>query len=280
MQRFDQRRNLDIRIKAKAMKKIGFYKLEASGNDFILLDQRRKSKGRSLDYKNFAKKYCQRKLGIGADGLLVIEPSRKAAFKMRIFNADGSEAEMCGNGARAVGLWARKRFLSFETKAGIIESELSENNVKIKVTNPFGLKRNVPIKVLGRNLKVNFINTGVPHLVILVESLEKIDVDNIGRAVRFHKKFQPAGANVNFVEVEKKDFIRIRTYERGVEAETLACGTGTVASAIVATRQNKIKVKTKSGEILKVYSSFKGNKINNVWLEGRVSCLYKGELII
>jgi len=281
------------------MKKMEFYKLQASGNDFILIDSLKLRIRNSADfYKNFSRQHCLRKLEIGADGLLVIEPSRKASFKMRIFNPDGSEAEMCGNGARCVGLWAditgeqAAGTVKFETKAGIIAARVKKQShkiknckeVRIKMTDPFDLDLNFPLKVLGRSIKVNFINSGVPHAIILVEGLDKIDVDRIGRAIRFHKRFEPAGTNVNFVEFKKDNFIKIRTYERGIEAETLACGTGCVASAIISScilkpsvlrRGEVVKVGVKSQEKLKVYFN-REDKISDVWLEGTACLVYKG----
>ena len=276
------------------MNKVEFYKLQDSGNDFILLDNLNvKNKPSATFYRKFAKKYCSRKLGIGADGLLVIEPSKKASFKMRIFNADGSEARMCGNGACSVGLWAhtrKKKNINFETEAGIIKVKIEGKGksvrVKIKTSLPFGLRMDLPLS--GCKMKVNFINTGVPHAVIFVEGLGKIDIDKIGRKVRFHKQFKPAGTNVNFVEIKGKNSLSIRTYERGVEAETLACGTGTIASAIIswfklnprlrAKKAVSISVKTKSGDVLKVTFDV-GRKISNVWLEGEAYLVYKGEII-
>ncbi len=275
------------------MEKIEFYKLQASGNDFILLDNS-KAKFSSAFCKKFARKYCSRKLGIGADGVLVIQPSKKALFRMRIFNADGSEAEMCGNGARSAGLWAcltGKKDIKFETEAGIIEAKVkgkgSRAFVKIKTSAPFGLKLDLPLKVSGRKIKVNFINTGVPHAVIFVQGLEKIDVDKIGREIRFHKQFKPAGTNVNFVEIKGKDTLSVRTYERGVEAETLACGTGSIASAIISwfklnprIRQKKavrLSVRTMSKDVLKVTFDLL-KRIDNVWLEGKAYLVYKGKI--
>lgn len=275
------------------MNKVEFYKLQASGNDFILLDNLNvKNKPSATFYRKFAKKYCSRKLGIGADGLLVIEPSKKASFKMRIFNADGSEARMCGNGACSVGLWAhtrKKKNINFETEAGIIKVKIEGKGksvrVKIKTSLPFGLRMDLPLS--GCKMKVNFINTGVPHAVIFVEGLGKIDIDKIGRKVRFHKQFKPAGTNVNFVEIKGKNSLSIRTYERGVEAETLACGTGAIASAIISwfklnprlrtKKAASISVKTKSGDVLKVTFDV-GRKISNVWLEGEAYLVYKGEV--
>ncbi|MDD5429564.1 MAG: diaminopimelate epimerase [Candidatus Omnitrophica bacterium] len=273
------------------MKKIDFVKMQASGNDFILIDRRLKPGAANINYKSFAKKYCERKISIGADGLLVIESSGKAEFKMRIFNADGSEAKMCGNGARCVAFWAfarlKKTNLSFETKAGIIEAKLIKGEVSIKMTKPRGLKFGIPLEISGKNIKVNFINTGVPHTVIFVEGLKNIDVDNLGRQVRFHKKFSPAGTNVDFIESLGFETIRIRTYERGVEAETLACGTGSAASAIVAdcilrpeTKDScrQINVITKSGEALSVFFKRKAGRINDIWLKGKAAIVCSGQI--
>ena len=208
------------------MRKIKFTKMVASGNDFIITEVRNLSE--------LARQICDRKYGIGADGLLQLEKSKKSDIRMRIFNADGSEAEMCGNGARCAALYLGKKKVSLETKAGIIKSEVNKDNVKIKLTEPKSIKLDIPIKLGSRILKANFADTGVPHAVIFVEGLERIDVTGLGRAIRYHKQFSPKGANVNFVEIISKDLIKIRTYERGVEDETLACGTGSVASAIIS----------------------------------------------
>lgn len=283
------------------MKKVHFYKFQASGNDFVLLDKRKFLKGKNKGALSAAaRKICLRKTGVGADGLLFIEPSRRSDFKMRIFNADGSEAEMCANGARCAALWKFKsdfkgKAIKFDTQAGVIEAFLKsgvKNNkilstarVKIKVTDPFDWKKLLMVKVLGRNINLSFINTGVPHAVIFVEGLNTIDVERIGRAVRYNKFFFPYGTNVNFVEAVDSRNIKIRTYERGVESETLACGTGCVASAIVYTlkRKNKskkvtLRVKTKGGEVLTVNFQHKEEKIQDVWLEGKASLVYEGVL--
>ena len=141
---------------------------------------------------------------------------------------------MCGNGARSTALYLKSRKVKIETKAGIIESEVNGDSVKIKLTEPSGVKLNLPIQVNQRTLRVNFINTGVPHTVIFAADLDKIDVVNLGRQIRYHKKFAPRGTNVDFVEILDNNFIKIRTYERGVEDETLACGTGAVAAALLS----------------------------------------------
>ncbi len=277
------------------MKQITFYKLQASGNDFILIDRR--SKTASQNYRKLAIELCRRKTGVGADGLLVIEPSRKTSFKMRIINADGSQAEMCGNGARCVALWAqhksqshkvtKSQVIKFETIAGMVEAGVKKEMVKLKTTALFGIKLDSSLSVLGRKMHINYINTGVPHVVVFVEGLDKIDVAKIGRAIRFHKRFAPAGANVNFVEITGNNSISVRTYERGVEAETLACGTGSIASGIITTcklskacGEHKVKVKTRGGDILNVYFSCEADKIKDVFLEGKAHLVFKGSVVL
>lgn len=258
------------------MKNIVFTKMVASGNDFVLV--RLKAENRFL--RTLARKVCERKFGMGADGLLVLEKSKCADIKMRIFNADGSEAKMCGNGARCIALLIGKKKVSIETKTGIIASVVSNNNVRIKLTDPKDIKPDIPLKVIRRSMHINFINTGVPHAVIFTEGVDKFDIIGLARFIRYHKRFAPAGTNVNFVEVLGKDAIKVRTYERGVEDETLACGTGSVASSLVFASKTcaarKIYVHTKGGEVLKVYFERKNNGFRNIWLEGRVRIVCKG----
>ncbi len=260
------------------MPKINFTKMVASGNDFVVIENSHKSG--AISHNSLAKKICDRKYGVGADGLLVLEKSKIADLRMRIFKPDGSEAQMCGNGARCSVLYVGRRGAKLETKAGIIESGLKGDNVKIKLTDPAHIKLDIPIKVNKRNLRANFIDTGVPHAVIFVEGLDEVHVSEIGRAIRNHKEFSPRGTNVDFVETLGKDLIAIRTYERGVEDETLACGTGSVASALIFVLKtdtgNKINVCTKSREILKVYFKKVNNRFKNVWLEGKARIVYKG----
>ncbi|MCX5705527.1 MAG: diaminopimelate epimerase [Candidatus Omnitrophica bacterium] len=261
------------------MKKLSFTKMVASGNDFVVVDAYQGSS--ASGYRDLAKKVCDRKFGIGADGLLVLSKSKLAKVRMRIFNADGSEAEMCGNGARCAALYTGKKNVRLETLAGIIEAIVSRDLVKIKLTDPYSLKLDLPVKIGSRSLWVNFINTGVPHAVIFVDGLENIDVHGLGRHIRNHKEFSPKGTNVNFIEVLDNDSIAIRTYERGVEAETLACGTGSTASALVfalrAGINKSVKVHTRSGEVLKVYFNRVDDEFSDVWLEGNARIVYKGE---
>lgn len=269
------------------MKKLNFTKMLGSGNDFIVVELKG---SRAQGLKGLAAKICDRKYGAGADGMLALEKSKTADIKMRVFNPDGSEAEMCGNGARVVAFWASKNLkpstdnLEIETMAGIITAKTSGDNIKIKLTNPKALKLDIPLEVNGRSIKVNFINTGVPHAVVFVNGIDNIDVVNIGGSIRRNERFAPAGANVNFVEIKGSNQIRIRTYERGVEDETLACGTGSAAAALIFALKNNleklVRVKTQSGEQLKVYFKKEENKFQDVWLEGSAKIVYKGEYYV
>jgi diaminopimelate epimerase len=258
----------------------------ASGNDFIVIDNRQ------LKIKNlvpFAKQICALHTGIGADGILLFENSRKADFKMRIINSDGSEAEACGNGFRCIALYAKEKMgypakFSFESISGIIQAEVKGNRVKVELAKPSDFRERSEIMVLGHRLHYSFINTGVPHTVIFVEGLSKIDVVGLGRAIRYHENFKPKGTNVNFVEVKSAKEIQVRTYERGVENETLACGTGSTASAVISGllgyTQPPVRVKTSGGEILSVDFQKNGNHIAKATLEGEVKWVYEGKLLL
>ncbi len=266
------------------MKEISFYKMVASGNDFVVIDNRQKV---VKDPVRFTREVCAPHLGVGADGVLFFEDSSKADFKMRILNSDGSEAEACGNGFRCIALFARQKLdypanFQFESMSGLIRAEVNGKRVRVRMVDPKDFQERAQVDVLGHRLHYSFINTGVPHTVIFVEGLKKIDVENLGRAIRHHKIFKPRGTNVNFVEVESKSDIRVRTYERGVEKETLACGTGSTASAIVSSllgyANPPVQVHTSGGEILTINFRRQGKKINNVTLEGEVRFVYEGKL--
>ncbi|MFA5118040.1 MAG: diaminopimelate epimerase [Candidatus Omnitrophota bacterium] len=267
------------------IKHLEFTKMVASGNDFVVIENDQSLK--KDDLQSLAREVCDRKFGAGADGLLVLEKSIVADVKMRIFNADGSEAEMCGNGARCVACWIstsrkiKNGELKIETKAGLIESEIINDNISVKLTDPRSVKLNILLDLEGRKLYVNFINTGVPHAVIFVEGLDKIDVEGIGRKIRSHEQFSPAGTNVNFIELINENSLRIRTYERGVENETLACGTGSVAAALIFAMKTdaveKIFVHTQSKEVVAVYFDRAGDVFKNVWLEGKARVVFQGQ---
>ncbi len=273
------------------MKKIHFTKMAGAGNDFIIIEARK-----GLDLKKLAIKACDRTNGIGADGLLVVDKSKKADYRMRIINADSSEAEMCGNGARCMAAYIvrnkkpRKKLFSIETVAGIILGEAKGEVANVRLSAPHGFRANVPLTVSGRKIKVSYIDTGVPHAIVYVNALKNIDVTKIGQSIRYHTKFKPRGTNVNFVEQIRKNLVDVRTYERGVEDETKACGTGSVASAIVTylkanphlknKAKAKMNVRTTGGEILEVTFDLVDNKISNVWLKGSANFIAKGEYYV
>jgi diaminopimelate epimerase len=265
------------------MRKIKFTKMVASGNDFVVVDKEKLSAIR-YPLPAIARQVCARKFGIGADGLLILEKSKIADFNLRIFNADGSEAEMCGNGARCAALYSGKKNINIRTIAGIIEAKVAGGNIKIKLTNPKAIRLDVPLKINGRGLSVNFINTGVPHAVVFVAGVDKINVRDIGSQIRYHKEFLPAGTNVDFVEILSGDSLNVRTYERGVEDETLACGTGSVAAGLIFALKSgvsdEISIHTKGDEVLKVYFRRDLNKFLDVWLEGKARIAYKGEYYV
>jgi diaminopimelate epimerase len=274
------------------MIKVPFVKMQGAGNDFIVIDHEV-----GLDYDVFAKKVCDRHMGIGADGVLVLDASSVADHRMRIINADGSEAEMCGNGARCMAVYIARKFavvpetFTMETLAGKIKATVHGESASVRLSDPKDYRPDVEIKVGRQKLIGHFINTGVPHTVIFVQGLQEMDVNGLGRLVRNHSVFAPKGTNVNFVEKIKDGCVALRTYERGVEAETLACGTGSVAAALVGYLQGRekhesekgaaIRVVTKSGELLDV--SFDLDvvddkcTITNVWLKGGGKFIGKGE---
>lgn len=267
------------------MNTIPFIKMVASGNDFVVVDNRRKI---ISDPLTFTRKVCALHTGIGADGVLLFETSRKADFKMRIINSDGSEAEACGNGFRCIALFAKEKLkypskFQFESMSGLIQAEVKGRRVRVGLVVPKDLKLRSEIQVTGHRLHYSFINTGVPHAVIFVESLPKVEVETIGRAIRYHKEFSPRGTNVNFVEIKGKNEIAVRTYERGVENETLACGTGSTASAIISSLlgyvNSPVRVKTAGGEVLSIDFKKQDHRITNVTLEGEVRFVFEGKLI-
>ncbi|HIC97653.1 MAG TPA: diaminopimelate epimerase [Aquificaceae bacterium] len=269
-----------------------FVKLQGTGNDFVVMDNRDgrvdeliKSIGMSVE--EFVSKVCEAHRGVGADGLILIEKALEGGndFRWRFFNSDGSQAEMCGNGSRCAVRFCYElgivdEEVRFETKVGVIKAWVLEGGrrVKVRLTPPTDPVPEV-VSVEGKEFYGMFINTGVPHFVVPVEDIEDIDVIKLGRAIRFHEKFQPKGTNVNFIKVHRS-CIRVRTYERGVESETLACGTGATASAIVAYVKGLVKnvsvdVLTKSGELLRI--DFDEN-LKEVFLEGPVKKVFEGNL--
>jgi diaminopimelate epimerase len=263
-------------------KKISFHKLVGTGNDFLVIDNRKQI---VTDPASFSVKNCARHTGVGADGVILLEKSTSADIMMRIFNADGSEAEMCGNGMRCAA-WAAtkilkmKKELKFETLAGINETNVTDTSVRVKLPDPIDFRDYAPIEVKDGIFYFYFLNTGVPHCVIFEENLDTFPVAAIGKEIRYHPHFQPAGTNVNFVHIQDSSTIRVRTYERGVEDETLACGTGSTASAIISALVKKcvppVTVLTQGKEKLVIDFKTSMYNVSDVFLDGPVQYVYEG----
>ncbi|MBL4903530.1 MAG: diaminopimelate epimerase [Desulfocapsa sp.] len=267
---------------------VPFAKMSGTGNDFIVIDHRT-SLVSPEEQPDFVNKVCRRMFSVGADGVIFIEASEKADFSWQFYNADGSVAEMCGNGARcaarfayAKGIAGRK--MSFETLAGIIEAEvLDDEDVSLLMTQPFDYRTDLTVDVDGKTHDLFFMNSGVPHAVLFMDEGAEIPVKKWGHDIRFHEMFQPTGTNVNFVQYLDDGGIRVRTYERGVEDETRACGTGAVAGAIFAAAGTKVEspvtVITSGGEALTiVFDLQEDGTAENVYLRGPARIIYIGQL--
>ncbi len=242
------------------MKPILFTKMEGTGNDFVLVDNREGLLNeiiKSGDLSGFAKRVLDRNIGIGGDGLIMLGVEQNYPFGMRYFNRDGSETDLCLNGSRCLVSYAYRLGLlqskgKFMTAAGPLGYFYKDGIVSIEVMPPVDIKMNVAITVNRKKMKVHFLKVGVPHCVVFVESFDDLDVNKTGSEIREHKSFKPDGANVNFVKQEGKS-IFVRTYERGVESETMSCGSGTLASAYIAVKlmytQSPVSCKTRGGEL-------------------------------
>ncbi|MDR1397319.1 MAG: diaminopimelate epimerase [Desulfarculales bacterium] len=270
-----------------------FRKMNGTGNDFIMIDNSRGELNQEI-LRALTVRLCPRGTGVGADGLIALKKAGAGQsacgpldFAWDFFNADGSLAEMCGNGARCAARFAHDLKLAgksmvFATLAGAVRAWLEEGNiVRIGLPLPSGFYYGLELKAGGKVFSLMGANTGVPHTVTEVTDLAGADVSNWGRALRRHEHFAPAGANVNFALLSGGQVL-IRTYERGVEGETLACGTGAVAAALTMARRHglssPVSVRVKSGEILKVYFTDKGSEFDQVFLEGKAAYVYSGRL--
>lgn len=280
-----------------------FYKYHGAGNDFILLDNRSASIDGN-DYSDITRRICRRRFGIGGDGVLFVEPSEVSDAKMRIFNPDGSEAEMCGNGIRCfakyiyeTGSFQEER-ISVETMAGVKDMELTINEgrvtyVKVDMGRPIFKRDLIPAKGTGEfidekfstksgSLSLSVINTGVPHGVVITDDLENLDIVKLGSEIRYDKIF-PRGTNVNFIEQLGENRYNIRTYERGVENETLACGTGITASGVISVVLNKsdpsktIEFRARGGTVY-VDIEQKDGQITSAFMNGPVEFVFRGEI--
>lgn len=261
-----------------------FWKLSGAGNDFIAfnnMDGHLPEEGRRELFADI----CRRGMSIGSDGVLIVEPSQKADFRMRYYNADGGEAETCGNGSRCIARFAHQQGVAsakmrFETLAGDYEAEILGDEVAVQMTPATGLRENIRIEDTVFTGEVHFINTGVPHSVVFSDNLAIVNVSEVGKHLRYHKEFAPAGTNANFVRVRDLHNIDIRTYERGVENETLACGTGSIAASIITTRRGftrpPVRVKTASGETLTIDFEATADGATSVRLQGGARIVFRG----
>ena len=256
------------------MNRIEFTKMHGAGNDFILVDDRAETFP-SADYMRVAK-LASRRVGVGCEGVILVQNSDKADFRMRFLNPDGSEAELCGNGARCVAAFARRigaapaDRMTFETAAGLIEAELTgQNLVTVSMPSP-------------RDFGDDFVIAGVPHKIVTVDNLAKTDVVTEGRRIRLSDEFAPGGTNVDFVVYRQPNRVSIRTYERGVEDETGACGTGSVASAVIGVRdyglEFPVQVKTSQGYELVVDGEYDGEEFSSITLSGPVKFVFEGSV--
>lgn len=271
---------------------IRFYKMTGAGNDFVMVDNRDLALSHILTRENIAR-LCNRRFGIGADGLIAIEPPQiKADVRMRYYNADGGEAEMCGNGARCFTAFVshlsggKITKLCFETLAGTVRGLVNpDGSVSIRLTNPHGLKLNILPADSIIPAPVHFLNTGVPHAVVFLPDVENIDLNTMGAYLRYHRTFAPAGTNADFATVLSDRHLRLRTYERGVEGETLACGTGITATALLHAAltgaASPIKVDAAGGDTLSVaFTRIGSTEFSDVTLTGPATIVFRGEISV
>lgn len=272
---------------------IPFTKMSGAGNDFVVVDNR---SNLVTDHSGFARRVCDRRWGIGADGVLLLEPDKSEAYGMAYYNADGSYGGMCGNGGRCIALYAVLKKIAparhtFRALDYVYSAVVESDQVRIRMKDPKGLRKGLSISIPGHTMTGHFIDTGSPHVVVFVEDLDggklplgEIDVEGIGRAVRHHELFQVDGTNVNFVQVGRDNSCSIRTYERGVESETLACGTGSIAAAVIA-REFKglkppVRVHPKGERDLSVNFKVEPGAVTDVELCGPAVICFQGTIEI
>ncbi len=262
-----------------------FAKMNGAGNDFVLIDNR--SRTIRLSREQIAR-LCDRHRGIGADGLMLLVPSGgKADWAWEFYNSDGSTGEMCGNGARCFARFVRRKAgaaerITFETEAGVIAAKFDGARVTVNLTPPEGLRLNEQVALAEGPITVHSLNTGVPHAILFVPDADQAMVERLGPQVRRHPHFAPKGTNVDFVQVLAPGMIRVRTFERGVEGETLACGTGVAASALVASRVHRfgapVKVHVQSGDELEVGFAERSGGFAEVTLTGPAEYVFEGRI--
>jgi diaminopimelate epimerase len=264
-----------------------FAKMAGAGNDFVVIDNRA---GRITSPSELTKRLCTRRLSVGADGLILIETSARATFRMRYLNADGSQADFCANGTRCAARFAflnviAPKRMTIETDAGVVGAEVADGGaVTLALPSPRLFRPDRPLRVGEQTIRGSSILVGVPHYVVFLRrDLWKQDIDTLGRAIRHHPDLAPdGGANVNFVQLRDWRAIDVRTWERGVEGETLACGSGVVASVAVSALYQKVKspvtVLTRSGISLEVAFEVAGGEVREVRLKGDARLVYRAAL--
>jgi diaminopimelate epimerase len=269
-----------------AMTWIPFFKMSGSGNDFIIIDNRTPVVPEDR-LAAFVAGVCRRKLSAGADGLILVEGADGADFRWRFYNSDASPAEMCGNGARCVARYAflngiAGEHMTFLTAVGPVTARVTGKRVKVNMPDPVGFRLSYALQLAHGSMTVSSVNTGVPHVVLSCEDIDAVDVATLGREIRFHAHYAPAGTNVNMVSAGPEGAIAVRTYERGVEDETLACGTGAIASALVTAalegRPSPIPVLTRGGETLTIYFKAEDGHYRKIFIEGDARVIYRGAL--
>uniref|UniRef100_A0A7C4XLA6 Diaminopimelate epimerase n=1 Tax=candidate division WOR-3 bacterium TaxID=2052148 RepID=A0A7C4XLA6_UNCW3 len=266
------------------MKPVFFTKMEGTGNDFVVIDNREEQFTGVVNNEKMKEtivKILDRHYGIGGDGLILIEEFKGYYFNMRYFNRDGSEAELCLNGARCAVKFAHRLGIieekgKFLTPSGPVGFAYFPDKISIEVSPPVDIRVNFSITISRKKYKVSYLKLGVPHTVLFVDSYDDINISELGKLIREHKEFQPAGTNVNFVKADKNG-ISVRTYERGIEDETLSCGSGVVASAYIAVKlflaESPVKVMTRGGELTVTLK-------DKLYLEGPANFIYDGTYYI
>jgi diaminopimelate epimerase len=268
------------------MTPVRFAKMSGAANDFVVLDNRTGEWDRISP--DFIRKLCTRRFSIGADGLLLLGTSPDAVFSMRYFNADGSEASMCGNGGRCLarfavllGLAPEGREMIFTAPSGRYRAVVTGAQVRLELPPPTGLEKGVHLQLKSGERECDVLNTGVPHAVFFTSDADHEDVEARGREVRYHPRFQPAGTNVNFAQRLDSHRLRVRTYERGVEGETLACGTGSAAAALAAAGRglvsSPVAVETRSGSVLEMSFVSMPGGFERLEQTGEARLVYWGE---
>ncbi|CAF23166.1 diaminopimelate epimerase [Candidatus Protochlamydia amoebophila] len=261
-----------------------FTKYVGCGNDFILFDNRNGKFPFSIP---LIQQLCHRQWGVGADGIILLENSTIAHARMRIFNADGSEAEMCGNGLRCLIDWMESlnilhSIYSIETNNHVLKAWKSASNITIEMGSPNKLNWNVPISFESKIYYVHSLNTGVPHIILFAENIEQFPLERMGPFIRYHPLWKPDGTNFSIVQHLHGQTFMIRTYERGVEAETLACGTGATAAALAAAFQYRlsapISMQTRSGICLEIGFTLLNQKFTNVTMTGPALAVFNGSI--